>query len=135
MIRSIFVNLPVKNLTRSVEFFTGIGFSFNQQFTDENGAMIIINDNASVMLLTDKFFQSFSKKPIGDAIKSPEVIVAFSAPSKEDIDSLVAKVEKAGGKVVDNIEELGGAMYGIRFEDLDHHLWEAIYMDMTAMSK
>lgn len=126
MSRDIFINLPVKSLKHSVEFYTKIGFTFNKQFTDEKGTMMIINDKASAMLLTEEFFQSFSKKAIGDTRKSSEVILALGADSKADIDKHEVKIKEAGGKIVDNFEQLDGAMYGIRFEDLDGHLWELI---------
>ena len=133
MDRDVFINLPVKSLERSVEFFKQIGFTFNAQFTNDKGSMMIVSSKASVMLLTEEFFRTFSKKPVGDAAKSPEVITALSAENKEDVDDMAAKVEKAGGKIVDHFEEMDGAMYGIRFEDLDSHLWEVFYMDMKAM--
>ncbi len=133
MKRDVFINLPVKSLERSVAFFTEIGFTFNKQFTDANGTMMVVNDKASVMLLTEKFFQSFSKKPVGDTGKTSEVIVALSAPNKDDVDKQAAKIKEAGGKIVGKIDEMDGAMYGIRFEDLDGHLWELFYMDMKAM--
>lgn len=132
MSREVFINLPVKSLERSVEFYTKIGFSFNKDFTDENATMMIVNDKASVMLLTENFFQSFTKKPIEDAEKSPEVIVALSVDSKEEVDNQAAKIEKAGGIIVDRFTE-PAEMYGIRFEDPDAHLWEIFYMDMSSM--
>lgn len=111
-----------------MEFYSRIGFQFKKDFTDEKGAMMIVNDLISVMLLTEEYFQSFTKKPIGDAEKSPEVIVALTADSNEEVDYLAVKVEKAGGKIVGNLNELEG-MYGIRFEDPDAHLWEIFFMD------
>lgn len=132
MSREVFINLPVKSLESSVDFFTKIGFEFNKDFTNDVATMMIVNHKASVMLLTEKFFQSFTKKPIGNAEKSSEVIVALSADSKEEVDSLADKIEKAGGKIVDRFTE-PAEMYGIRFEDPDSHLWEIFYMDMKAM--
>ena len=133
MNRDIFINIPVKTLKHSVEFFTKIGFTFNKQFTDENGSMMIVNDKAWVMLLTEEFFQSFTKKTIGDTQSSSEVIIALSAENKADVDMHADKIKEAGGKIVGKIDEMDGAMYGIRFEDLDGHLWELFYMDMKAM--
>jgi len=132
MNKQVFINLPVKSLERSVEFYTKIGFEFNKDFTNENATMMIVNDKASVMLLTEAFFRTFSKKPIGDAEKSPEVIVALAADSKEEVDRQATKVENAGGKIVERFTE-PAEMYGIRFEDPDTHLWEIFYMDMEAM--
>lgn len=135
MNRDIFINLPVKSLERSAEFFTKIGFSFDKQFTDEKGTMMIVNEKAWVMLLTEEFFQSFSKKAIGNTKESSEVIVALSATNKEDVDNQAVKIKEAGGKIVGKINEMDGAMYGIRFEDLDGHLWELFYMDMKAIQQ
>lgn len=132
MSKEVFINLPVKSLERSVEFYTKLGFSFDKQFTNEDATMMIVNDKASVMLLTEKFFQSFTKKPIGDAEKAPEVIVALAADSKEEVDNQATKVENAGGKIVDRFTE-PAEMYGIRFEDPDAHLWEIFFMDMSGM--
>lgn len=132
MSREVFINLPVKSLERSVEFYTKIGFEFNKDFTNDVATMMIVNDKASVMLLTEEFFRSFTKKPVGDAERSPEVIVALSADSKEEVDDQAVKVENAGGKIVDRFTE-PTEMYGIRFEDPDAHLWEIFYMDMNAV--
>lgn len=132
MSKELFINIPVKNLRMSVEFYTNIGFSFNKNFTDENGTMMIINDKVSIMLLTEKFFQSFSKKPIVVAEKSSEVIISLAAESEQDVDNQAIKIENAGGKIADKFTEPEG-IYGIRFEDLDAHLWEIFYMDMKGM--
>jgi len=135
MNRDVFINLPVKSLERSVEFFTKFGFEFDKQFTNEKGSMMIVSNKASVMLLTEEYFQTFSKKQIGDTEKSSEVIIALAADSKDDVDKQAVKVKEAGGKIVGKIEEMNGDMYGIRFEDLDGHLWELFYMDMKAMQQ
>lgn len=133
MDRDVFINLPVKSLERSTEFFTKLGFSFDKQFTDENGSMMVVNGKASVMLLTEKFFRTFSKKPVGNTVETSEVIIALTATDREDVDRQTALVKEAGGKIVGKIDEMDGAMYGIRFEDPDGHLWELFYMDMKAM--
>lgn len=130
MQRSLFVNIPVKSLERSMEFFKKLGFQFNKDFTNDKGAMINISDTAFVMLLTQEFFKTFTKKTIGDARTSPEVIISLSAQNNGEVDTLAAKVQEAGGKVVDHYTEMEESMYGIRFEDLDGHLWEIFYMDM-----
>lgn len=134
MSKEIFINLPVKSLERSVEFYSKIGFTFDKNFTDENATMMIVNDKASVMLLTEEFFQSFTKKPVGNPEKSPEVILALAAESNDDVDYQADKIEKAGGKIVDRYTE-SAEMYGIRFEDPDAHLWEIFYMDMKSVNR
>ena len=132
MEKQLFVNLPVKNLERSIEFFKKLGFTFNKQFTDNNGAMMIVNENSSVMLLTEEFFRSFTKKPIGDIKSSPQVIMAITEYNKTDVGNQAERVEAAGGRIIDRFTEPEG-MYGIHFEDLDANLWEIFYMDMSVM--
>ncbi|MBD1378955.1 VOC family protein [Metabacillus arenae] len=128
----IFVNLPVKDLNKTVEFFTEIGFEFNAQFTDENATCMVINDNIFAMLLVEDFFKTFTNKEISNATKSTEVIVGLSAESREQVDEIVNKALAAGGKPskepVDH-----GFMYGWSFQDIDGHIWEFIYMDESAI--
>lgn len=129
----IFVNLPVKNLNKSIEFFTKIGFSFNPQFTDENATCMIIGEDIFIMLLVEDFFKKFIKKEISDATKSTEVIVSLSADSREKVNELADKALAAGGKSYSDPMDQG-FMYQRGFEDLDGHLWEIAYMDMSAMN-
>lgn len=124
----IFVNLPVKDLQASIEFFSKIGFEFNPQFTDDNAACMVINDHIFVMLLVEGFFKTFTKKEIADATKSTEVIVALSADSREQVDEIVNKALAAGGTTPNEPTD-HGFMYGRSFQDLDGHLWELIYME------
>jgi predicted lactoylglutathione lyase len=98
MITQIFVNLPVKDLNKSVEFFTKLEFTFNPQFTDENATCMIVGENMFVMLLVEKFFKTFTKKEITDTTKNTEMIVALSAQSREEVDQMMNKVLEAGGK-------------------------------------
>jgi uncharacterized protein len=132
MTRQIFVNLPIKNMDRSKAFFSALGFSFNPQFTNEQGACMVVADNIFVMLLVEPFFQTFIKKPISDANKSTEVLVCLSCESRAEVDALVKKAVAAGGKVP-NAPRDHGFMYGHGFEDLDGHIWELAYMDLAAV--
>jgi uncharacterized protein len=132
--RMVFVNLPVKNLNASVEFFTKLGFAFNPQFTDQNGTCMIISEDAFVNLLVEDFFKTFTRKAISDATKSTEVIVTLSADSRADVDAFVNKALAAGGKPSMEPMEMGG-MYGWSFHDLDGHLWEVFYMDPSALGQ
>jgi len=134
MATKIFVNLPVKDLNRTVEFFTKLGFSFNPQFTDENATCMVIGEDIFVMLLVEKFFKSFTKKEICDATKDAEVIVALSAESRENVDQMINRVIQAGGTESREPQDHGW-MYGRSFQDIDGHLWEVIYMDVSAMQK
>lgn len=124
----IFVNLPVKDLTKTVSFFTKLGYKFNPQFTDENATCMIITDDIYVMLLVEPFFKSFTKKEIPDTSKASEAILALTADSREKVDDLIMKSVAAGGIEVRPPQEQDG-MYGRSFQDPDGHLWEVFYMD------
>ena len=134
MTTQIFVNLPVKDLSRTVEFFKKLGFAFNAQFTDENATCMIINDEIFVMLLVEKFFKSFTKKEICDTTKDTEVIIALSTDSREKVDKMMQNVFQAGGKESREPQDHGW-MYGRSFQDINGHLWEIIYMDEKALKK
>ena len=124
----IFVNLPVKDLERSKNFFTALGYSFNSQFTDENAACLVISDNIYAMLLVEPFFKSFTQKEITDTSHSTEAILALGVDSREQVDELADKAMAAGaGKYNDPSDQ--GFMYSRSFQDPDGHLWEVLYMD------
>ena len=124
----IFVNLPVKELKRSMVFFTSLGFSFNNQFTDENAACLVISENVYTMLLTEKFFKTFMTREIADTSKSAEVINALFLDNRAEVDSMAEKAFKAGAGNFRDPEDMG-FMYGRSFVDLDGHLWEIGWMD------
>jgi uncharacterized protein len=130
--KQIFVNLPVKDVKKSMEFYTRVGFEFNLQFTDEKAACLVIGDNIFSMLLSEEFFQTFTKKSIVDASRSTEVILAISADSKEQVDEIVNKAIAAGGKPSNETQDQGFMYYG-SFQDIDGHLWEVVYMDPSAV--
>ncbi len=123
----IFINLPVKDLKRSVAFFTRLGYSFNPQFTDQNATCMILGENLFVMLLVEKFFSGFTNKAITDTGKSTEVLTCVSCASREEVDQLVAKARAAGAGVPRNAQD-HGFMYSHGYEDLDGHTWELVYM-------
>ena len=127
-----FVNLPVRNLNKSVEFFTKLGYKFNPQFTDETATCMIVAGDIFVMLLTHAKFQEFTPKPICDATKSTEVLVCLSCDSKEAVDDLVKKALAAGGKTHAEPKDYG-FMYQHGYMDLDGHIWELIHMDPAAV--
>jgi uncharacterized protein len=128
----IFVNLPVKDLNKTIEFFTKLGFKFNPQFTDENATCMIVGDDIFVMLLVEKLFKTFTKKEISDTSKNTEVIVALSVEGRENVDKMINKAIEYGGKESREPQDHGW-MYGRSFEDIDGHLWEIIYMDESAL--
>lgn len=131
-INQIFINLPVNDLNKSIEFFTKVGFTFNPQFTDENATCMVIGENMYAMLLTEKYFSTFITKPIADAKKATEVITALSVSSRDEVESIIEKAFAAGGKQYKDPIDYGW-MYNRNFEDLDGHQWEIFYMDMSAM--
>ena len=134
MAKQIFVNLPVKDLKQSIEFFTQLGFTFNPQFTDEKATCMIIAENIFAMLLVEERFKDFTKKQICDAKKSTEVLIALDAESREKVDEMVKNAVKAGGSVYAETQD-DGWMYGHSFADLDGHQWEILYMDMANFPK
>lgn len=129
----IFVNLPVKHLGKSVEFFTKLGFEFNPQFTDETAACMIVAEDIFVMLLTEEKFKLFTPKKICDATQSTEVLVCLSRESREKVDEMVYNAVAAGGTTYNEPQD-HGFMYGHGFQDLDGHIWELIHMDPAAMN-
>ncbi len=130
MVSKIFVNLPVKDLQKSIAFFTHLGFTFNPQFTDDKGTCMILGENMFAMLLVNERFQDFIKKDIADAHKTTEVLVAVEVESREKVDDLIKKVLEAGGSTYS--EPLDhGFMYTHSFADLDGHQWEPFFMDLS----
>ena len=134
MPKEIFVNLPVKDLSASIEFFTKLGFTFNTRFTDENATCMIIGENMYAMLLTEPYFKRFTAKEIVDATQSTEVLIALSLPSKEAVDEFVQKALDAGGRETKEPQNLE-FMYGRDFEDLDGHIWEMFWMNPEHLEK
>jgi uncharacterized protein len=132
MATQIFVNLPVKNLDKSIEFFTALGFSFNAQFTDEKATCMVVSDTIFVMLLTEPFFAGFTKKAVADATKTTEVILCLSAESRDAVDDMVKKALAAGGTAPIDAQDHGW-MYQHGFADIDGHQWEIAYMDASAL--
>jgi hypothetical protein len=132
MARQIFVNLPVKDMQRSKAFFDALGFGFNPQFTNDQGACMVVSDSIHVMLLVEPFFQGFTSKKIADAHETAEVLVCLSCDSREEVDALVRKALEAGGTAPRPPQD-HGFMYGHGFQDLDGHVWELMYMDVAAM--
>ncbi|MDZ5782564.1 VOC family protein [Marinococcus luteus] len=130
--KQIFVNIPVKNLEASMEFFQTVGFSFDQRFTGENAACMILGSGMYVMLLQEAFFQTFTNKNVADTSREAEAILVISADSKEEVNEIVQKALDAGGRPSNEPMD-GGFMYGWSFQDIDGHLWEVMYMDENAV--
>ncbi|MNX27220.1 Glyoxalase-like domain protein [compost metagenome] len=134
MVSKIYINLAVKDLQKSIAFFTEIGFAFNPQFTDASAACMIIAENIFAMLVIEKRFKYFTKKEICDARKNTEVLLALDVESREKVDEIIQKAVNAGGSIYMEAQDYGW-MYSHNFEDLDGHQWEIFYMDESAIPK
>ncbi len=134
MATKIFVNLPVKDLKASIEFFTKLGYTFNPQFTDETATCMIISEDIYAMLLTHEKFKVFTPKEICDATKSSEVLICLSCESREQVDEMVSKAVAAGGTTYNQPQD-HGFMYGHGYQDLDGHIWELMWMDPSAANQ
>ena len=129
--RQVYINLAVRDLDKSKEFFSKLGFEFNPKFTDEKAACMIIGKDAYVMLLREEFFKTFTKREICDTAKQTEGLFAISCDSKAEVDDMVKKAIAAGGKHAMDVMD-HGFMYGWSFYDLDRHHWEVVWMDPKA---
>lgn len=127
MVSQIFVNLPVKELQRSVAFFTALGFTFNPRFTDDNATCMIVGENMFVMLLVERYFATFTKKPVADAKQKTEVLVALALENREAVDAMLDKALAAGGSEALPAQD-HGFMYQRSFADPDGHQWEPFHM-------
>ncbi|MBI1358377.1 MAG: glyoxalase/bleomycin resistance/extradiol dioxygenase family protein [Acidobacteria bacterium] len=128
----IFVNLPVKDLDQSKEFYARLGFTNNPQFTDDTAACMVLSEQIYVMLLTHPKFQGFAPHPIGDAKQTTQSLYAVSRESKEGVDAIVDQAVAAGATTFSDPIDYG-FMYSRSFQDLDGHVWEWVYMNMEAM--
>ncbi|MFZ5635968.1 MAG: VOC family protein [Pseudomonadota bacterium] len=131
MSRSLFVNLPVEDLSRAIGFFSALGFDFDPKFTSDDATCLVISDRIQVMLLSRPFFAGFTKKPVADARAATEVLLALSCGTREEVDALVAKAVAAGAATPVEAKD-HGFMYQHGFEDLDGHQWEVFWMDEAA---
>jgi uncharacterized protein len=130
--RKMFLNLAVKDLDRSVRFFTELGFSFDPRFTDETATCMVVSDEAFVMLLVEDRFKDFTSKDLADPGKETEAIMGLSADSREQVDELANRAIELGGSPAADPVEMEG-VYSRSFNDPDGHHWELIWMDVSAM--
>jgi predicted lactoylglutathione lyase len=128
MATQIFVNLGVKDLDKSITFFTKLGYTFNPQFTNEKATCMIVSDTIYIMLLTMPFFQTFTEKEIVDTSKAIECSIALTADSKGAVNEIVEKAVAAGATIPNPATD-HGFMYQHSFDDLDGHHWEYFWMD------
>lgn len=134
MATKIFVNLATKDLNRSIEFFTKLGFTFNPQFTDETATCMIVAEDIFVMLLTEKKFKEFTPKEICDATRYTEVLIALSRETREGVDEIVRQAVSAGGSTYNEPQD-HGFMYAHGFQDVDGHIWEIVWMDPATIQE
>ena len=130
--RKLFVNIPVRDLQRSIDFFETLGFTFNTQFTDATATCMLVGEDAYFMLVTPDRFRDFSKRPVGDAQKETTAIFAISVSSRDEVDTLVKKAVASGGSHAADPQD-HGFMYLRSFYDLDGHHWEVFWMDPSAV--
>jgi uncharacterized protein len=132
-VRMIFVNLPVADLARAKAFYGSLGFAFNEQFSDENAASVVISEQITVMLLTRARFADFVPGgAVGDPAQGTTVINALSVDSREEADDMLARALASGGKPWQPAQD-HGFMYGTSFTDPDGHAWETMWMDSSAV--
>ena len=129
--RKLFVNVPVRDLKKSMAFFSSLGFTFNPKFTDDNAACMIVSDEAFVMLLAEPFFRTFTRHELCDTRTHTEALLALSCDSRDEVDALVTKAVAAGATHAMDPQD-HGFMYGWSFYDLDGHHWEVFWMDPKA---
>lgn len=137
MAKQFWLNLPVKSLAKSKEFFSKLGFKFSTGpgSTDTSAPLLMGDNNVVIMLFEEPAFKGFVNSDVADTSKGTEVLLSIDAESKEEVDELVSKVIAAGGKSTHKPSEMQGWMYGCVFTDLDGHKWNVLYMDQGKMSK
>lgn len=130
--RQLFVNLPVRDVERTVDFFEALGFSFDPRFTDERGACVVLGENMRAMLLAEPFFRSFiAGKDTCDTRIGAEALTCIALGSRDEVDAIVSRALAAGARIP-NPPQDHGFMYAHGFEDLDGHFWEFIHMQSEA---
>jgi uncharacterized protein len=132
MSKMIFVNLPVSDLAASKTFYTAIGFTINPQFSDDSAACMVWSETINVMLLTHDKWRTFTSRPIPPTTSS-EVMIALSCDSRASVDAMNTAAAANGGTADINPTQDLGFMYNRNLADRDGHVWEAIFMDMSAM--
>lgn len=133
MAKQIFINLPVRDISAATAFYTAIGASKNPQFSDESSSCMVWSDTIFVMLMTHDKWAHFTQKPIVDARRESEVMLALSADDRASVDKMTDTAGANGGKADVNPTQDLGFMYGRSFEDPDGHIWEVMFVDMSQM--
>lgn len=137
MTKELWINQPVKDVAKSTEFFTGLGFSLNEEHgkSDQSACLLIGGKNIVVMLFAESMFKTFIKNEISDPAQGGEVLFSFDAESPFEVDELAEKARKGGATIISEPADIQGWMYGFVFADPDGHRWNVLYMDMSRMPK
>lgn len=137
MIKEIWINLPVKDVKRTKDFFTKIGFTLNKQHPDSDHSVgfMVGNKGVVIMFFAESVFKSFTQHDLTDTKQSSEVLFSFDAESHKEVDDMAEKVKNAGGDIFSNPAENQGWMYGFAFADPDGHRWNMLHMDLNKIPK
>lgn len=130
----VFVNLPVADLPRSRAFYAALGFSFDERFSDDNAACVVVSESIFLMLLRRDYFATFAPRPVGDPARDTSVLVALSRDSREAVEAFMAAGLGAGGTDNGRVQDFG-FMYGRSISDPDGHVLEPVWMDVTAYER
>ena len=133
MSKMIFVNLPVRDLPASTAFYLALGGTLNPQFSGEQSSSIMFSDAIGVMLLTYEHYRQFTQRPIGDARRESQALLAISADNRDAVDATLQRAEAAGGRADPNPPQDHGFMYGRSVEDPEGYVWEIMWMDPKGM--
>ena len=134
MKQRVFVNLPVRDLSASAAFYVALGGTVNPQFSDDQANAVMFSDAIGVMLMTHDRYRQFTQRPIGDARRESQALIALSVDSRDAVDATVAKVVAAGGRADPNPAQDHGFMYNRNVEDPDGYVWEVMWMDPAAVA-
>jgi uncharacterized protein len=132
MTKMIFVNLPVRDLKASTAFYVALGGKLNPQFSGEQSSCLMFSDAISVMLLTHDHYRQFTQRPIGDARRESQALLALSSESRDAVNATLKQATAAGGRADPNPAQDHGFMFGRSVEDPDGNVWEIFWMDPTA---
>ncbi len=135
MSKMIFVNLPVRDLAASTPFYVALGGEVNPRFSGEQASSVMFSDAIGVMLLTHDHYRRFTQRPIGDARRESQALLALTVESRDAVDEALARAVAAGGHADPNPPQDHGFMYGRSVEDPDGYVWEIVWMDAAAQAQ
>jgi len=135
MPKMIFVNLPVRDLAASTAFYVALGGEVNPQFSGEQSTSLMFSDAIGVMLLTHDHYRQFTQRPIGDARRESQSLLALSVDSRDAVDATLTRAVAAGGRADPNPAQDLGFMLNRHVEDPDGNVWEILWMDAAALAQ